>query len=42
MRACRAEDWEFCEPPRPRPEEGRMVVVRGAKDIVVVVVGFAG
>jgi len=34
MRAWRAEDWEFCEPPRPRPEEGRMVVCRGAKDIV--------
>jgi hypothetical protein len=34
MRACRAEDCEFCEPPRLSPEEGRIVVDRGAKDIV--------
>jgi hypothetical protein len=35
MRACNAEDCEFCDPPRPRPEDGRIVVDRGANDMVV-------
>lgn len=33
MRACRADDCEFCDPPSPRPEEGRIVVGRGANDM---------